>query len=360
MVDRVVLHIGTMKSGTTYLQRALDTGILESVGGFYAGGSFKAQAKAVDSLPRWTERRTPSAWHELAQRVQRRDGIAFYSHEFLSYAPKARVRRVVESFGGAPVEVVLTVRDQQAAIPAQWQTYVRNQGTDAWEEYVRHLDSIRRGARRRARRVHAVRSFRRAQDVPDMIARWRSHPGVSSVGVVVVPPAGSPPELLWRRFCEAARIEAPDPPHAAVRLNESLGYASCELLRRLNPTLEGLSRVERQRARNAPVQALLPLRAEEGRPVLDRQGIALALKLNRRILRVVSHDDVRLVGSADDLPVEGGGSGPASIPPPDPVELRRALESAWSSCVPGVTAPSHDIDDLVADLGRRLAERFGP
>ncbi len=359
MVDRVVLHVGTMKSGTTYLQRALDTGILESVGGFYAGGSFKAQARAVDSLPRWTDRRTPAAWHELAQRVQRRDGVALYSHEFLSYAPQGRVRRVVESFGGAPVEVVLTVRDQQTAIPAQWQTYVRNQGTDAWEVYVRHLESIRRGGRKRARRVHAVRNYRRAQDVPDMIARWRSHPGVSSVSVVLVPPAGSPPQVLWRRFCEAARIEAPDPPDAAVRHNESLGYASCELLRRLNPTLEGLTLLERQRARNAPVQALLPLRAEEGRPQLDGQGITLALKLNRRILRTVSSEDVRLVGSADELPVEGGGSGPASIPPPDPGELRRATESAWSSCVPGVTAPD-DLDDLVVELGRRLAERFGP
>lgn len=359
VVERVVLHIGTMKSGTTYLQRVLDTGVLETVGGFYAGGSFKAQAKAVDSLPRWTESRRPRPWHDLAQRVQQRDGVAFYSHEFLSYTPQDRVRRVVDSFGGAPVEVVLTVRDQQTAIPAQWQTFVRNRGTDPWADYVRRLSALRGGARRR-RRTRAVRSFRRAQDVPEMITRWCSDPGVTSVTVVLVPPPGSPPQLLWQRFCAAARVAAPEPAQADDRLNPSLGYASCEVLRRLNPTLADLSRVEHERARRVVVPALLPLRAEEGRPVLDRQGGELARALNGRILRAVSTDGLRLVGDPGDLPVTGGGDEPPAIPPPDPGHVRRALETAWTGCVPGVPLPPGDDGELVADLGRRLAARFGP
>ena len=361
MVDRVVLHIGTMKSGTTYVQRVLDTGVLESVGGFYAGGSFKAQSWAVDKLLRQAKRGLPGAWHDLAAKVQRRDGTAFFSHEFLSFAPEGRVRQIVESFDGTPVEVLLTVRDQHTAMPAQWQTSVRNRGTDPWDTYVRRLDVLRGGGRRRrARRPPPVQRFCRAQYVPDIVARWRGQPGVTSVGVVLVPVPGSPPQLLWQRFCEAARIEAPEPPQAVTRQNESLGYASCELLRRLNQSLAGLTGREHERARKAPVQALLPLRAHEQRPVLDESGGTLARELNRRILRVVSADGVRLVGCPDELPVADRGGEPPSIPPPDPGELRRALETAWASCVPGVAPPSGDLDDGVSELGRRLATRFGP
>jgi hypothetical protein len=321
VVDRVVLHIGTMKSGTTYLQRVLDTGILESVGGFYASGSFRGQAKAVDSLFH-EKRREPRPWTALAERVQRRQGTAVYSHEFLSFASEDRVRRIVESFGGAPVEVLLTVRDQRTAIPAQWQTYVRNRGTDPWDAYVRGLESLRGGRRgRRADRSTAdastaVRAFRRAQGVPGIIARWTAQPGVSSVAVVLMPAPGSPPDLLWQRFCDAACLPAPAPPATVGRQNESLGYASCELMRLLNPWLADLGRLQYERCRRAPIQALLPLRHEEGRPELDQQGSQLAGELNARILRAVDRHGVRLVGSRTELPETGDGGVPGAIPPP--------------------------------------------
>ena len=359
MVDRVVLHIGTMKSGSTYLQHVLDTGILESVGGFCAGGSCKVQIRAVDSLSTWTRLRRPRAWRDLAQRVQRRDGVAVYSHELLSFVPRPVVRNVVASFDGAPVDVLLTVRDQRTAMPAQWQSYVRNRGTDTWDDYVRRLEAMRGGVPKQSQR-YGIRNYRRSQDVPGIIARWGGQPGVSSVGVVLVPAAGSPPQLLWQRFCEGARIGAPALPAGDSRENESLGYASCELLRRLNPSLKTLSRAEYERARRPALQALLPLRAEEGRPVLDRQGGELARELNRRIVEAVSGDGVRLVGSPDELPVAGDDGEPSSIPPPDPEQVRRAFETVWARCIPGVAAPADGLDDAVAELGRRLTARFGP
>ncbi|MFC6286145.1 hypothetical protein ACFP3Q_07235 [Nocardioides sp. GCM10027113] len=360
MVDRVVLHIGTMKTGTSYLQRVLDTGILESVGGFYAGGSFRGQARAVDSLFH-EKRREPRPWLALAERVRGREGTAVYSHEFLSFASEEKVRWIVESFGGVPVEVLLTVRDQRTAIPAQWQSYVRNRGTDSWDSYVRALDSLR--GRRRGRRAdhsQAARTFRRSQGVPGIIRRWAAQPSVSAVGVVVMPVPGSPPELLWQRFCEAADLPAPAPPATLERQNESLGYASCEFLRRLNPWLADLGRLEYERSRRAPVQTLLTLRHREARPVLDRHGSALAGELNARILQAVDRHAARLVGSPTELPAADDGGEPATIPPADPDQLRRAAQLVWETCVPGSAAPSGDVEDLVPELGRRLAARFGP
>lgn len=360
MVERVVLHIGTMKSGTTYLQRLLDTGVLESVGGFYAGGSFRTQAKAVDSLLVKKRREPPKTWTRLAELAQRRDGVAFYSHEFLSFASPERVGWIVKAFDGTPVDVLLTVRDQRTALPAQWQSYVRNRGLDPWDTYLRNLAIVHAGSRnRKARRSRAVRSYRRSQGVPEMLARWAGHPGVSSVGVVLVPAPGSPRELLWQRFCDAARIEAPEPPESVSRQNESLGYASCELVRRLNSSWAEVSRIQYERGRRAPIQALLPLRALEQRPALDAAGAGLARVLNERILDAVERHGVRLVGTPDELPVEQRDDLPTSVPPPDTEELRRAAETVWSRCVPGVATPSGGLDELVAELGRRLAVRFG-
>lgn len=364
MVDRVVLHIGTMKSGTTYVQRVLDSGVLENVGAFYAGGSFRAQSRAVEGLPLLTKGGRGRAWQELAANVLRREGTAVYSHEFLSFASKDRVDRVVGPFEGTPVDVVLTVRDQHKALPAQWQSFVRNKGAESWEEYLRGIQSVRTRSPKRARsgasRPRPAFNFRRTQDVPGMIRRWAGHPGVSSVSVVAVPPPGSPPQLLWQRFCEAARVAEVAPPNADIRLNESLGYASCDLLRRLNEPLIELKRLPYERARRAPVTALLPLRDSEQRPELDRAGGALARKLNGRIRRAASRDGVRLVGSPEDLPVDGRDDEADSVPPPDPAEVRRALEVAWASCLPGAAPPPDDVDAAVAELGRRLVVRFGP
>ena len=363
MVDRVVLHIGTMKSGTSYLQRVLESGVLENVEAFYAGGAFRAQSRAVDGLPLLGKRGGGKAWRDLAERTLERDGTAVYSHEFLSFASEQRVEQVVEPFAGTPVEVVLTVRDQHSALPAQWQSFVRNKGLESWEDYLAAVQGSRRATRSRPRSgpksPKPAQNFRRTQDVPRMVRAWSGNPGVAQVSVVTVPRAGAPAELLWQRFSEAVGLAPVSPPDAGVRVNESLGYASCDLLRRLNESLVGLPRLAYERARRPPVQALLPLREQEQRPVTDRAGGATARKLNQKILRAASRDGVRLVGSADDLPVDDPADEPLAVPPADAEEVRRALDVAWAACLPGAAPPPDDLDAGVAELGRRLAVRFG-
>ena len=74
--------------------------------------------------------------------------------EFLSFAEDEHSsRRSSTRSPGLEVEVVLTVRDQFRAIPAQWQTFTRNFGTDDWETYLRRIDASGwRGRRSQARR----------------------------------------------------------------------------------------------------------------------------------------------------------------------------------------------------------------
>jgi hypothetical protein len=355
VADRVVLHVGTMKSGTTYLQAVLASGALEEVGSFYPGGKFGAQTRAVRRLLRPVEQRQPEAWDALAADARKRPGVAVYSQEFLSFARRTRVQQIVESFGGTPVEVVLTVRDQRSAIAAQWQSFTRNRGTDDFATYVRRLRL--RGPRRR--RSKAAKSFRRAQDVPGILRRWTGHEGITSVTVVLVPPPGSAPAELWHRFCAAAGLEAHDPPAAAVPANESLGYASCDALRRLNVHLGRLEKGPYRKARKRVVSALLPLRPEEGRPVLDVAGQAFAAGLNRAIVDAIAAHDVRLVGALEELPVDPPAEAPEAIAGPDDAQVLRALHAAWTTAFPKQEPPTGTVDEVAARLGRRLARRHG-
>ncbi len=357
MAERVVLHVGTMKSGTTYLQDVLSSGVLEPAGGWYVGGTFGAQTSAVRRLLRPDDQRRPEQWQALADEANGRDGVAVFSQEFLSFARPPRARWIVDSFGGTPVEVVVAVRDQHGAIPAQWQSFTRNRGLDDWATYEQRLQRMAGG--RKGRRGKAVKSFRRAQDVAGILRRWDGLGDHVTTSVVVVPPSGSEPTALWRRFCEAAGLDAGDPEAAGRRSNESLGYGSCDALVRLNRALEPLDKGAYTRARKRLLEALLPLRSQEGKPVLSEAGAALAATLNADILDAVARHGVRLVGSADELPTEPRPGAPAEVPPPDPDHVRRALVAAWERCLPQVPVPDAGPDQLAGRLGRRLVRRHG-
>ena len=68
MAERVVLHIGTMKSGTSFVQSALmaNPSALEAAGARYLGGTFGRQAKAVRDFFQHPQRQRHGRWDALA------------------------------------------------------------------------------------------------------------------------------------------------------------------------------------------------------------------------------------------------------------------------------------------------------
>jgi hypothetical protein len=327
VAKRVVLHIGTMKSGTSFLQSALawNRPILADGGARYLGGSFGRQTKAITEIqrsPLRTERHV--RWRALADEAREFPGdVGIVSMEFLSFVEAGRLAPFLDPLEGLEVEVVLTVRDQFRAIPAQWQTFTRNLGTDDWETYLRKIGD----SGWRNRRSHAATTFHRAQDVVSILERWSKPPSVRRVTVVTLPPPGAPQDVLWERFCTAARIPTLDVSVHGLRDNVSLGYASCDFLRRLNVHLADVRpRAYRKAMRPLGRDALAPLRDAEGRPELDREGSELAAERNQAIRDAVAREGYRLVGSLDDLPVPAhpAEAEPISLPPEDQV-ARAAL-----------------------------------
>lgn len=365
MADRIVLHIGTMKTGTSFVQNVLvgSADAYERAGHLYLGKSFATQAQAVRTVlafPGSPERH--DQWRELARQAREFPGeTAIVSMEFLSFAREHQIDAYLAALDGLEVHAVVSLRDQARVLPAQWQSYTRLFGTDPWSTYLRRIDPRRQ--RRGDAESHAAKTYWRAQRVVPMIERWRDHPGVSRLDVVTVPPPGAPREELWRRFCAAVGM----PPEVAdldsVFENASLGYASCELMRRLNRHLaDHPAHIYRPGLRPVVRESLLPRRDLDGRPVLDAGAVDFALRSNAAIREAV--DGLPLHGELADLPVDSDLAGaPRRAPRPERAAVHDAAVALWERCAadPLVTAGRRPrrLSRVVADIARMLPETEG-
>jgi hypothetical protein len=235
----VYLHVGTFKSGTTYLQTLLwENKERLAADGVLVPGQEKAdRGRAVRDIMgtrRWGERdpKTAGAWDRLVREVSQWSGsAAVISVESLSGASPEQVETIVTSLAPSPVHVILTARDLARVIPASWQTLTRNGHAFTWTEFVRAIGDPD------ARDKAPARNFWRKQDLPAILECWAQAVPVAQTCVVTVPRPGAAPTLLWERFASAAGLDPSRYDTDLPRVNESLGAASAELLRRLNPAL---------------------------------------------------------------------------------------------------------------------------
>lgn len=357
----VHLHIGTMKTGTTYLQSVLTRhqDQLAEQGLLFPGETWRHQVRAVQDVMGSThgdptiQAQACGAWRDLTREMLRHRGPSLVSMEFLSHAGTDQARRVMSSLGEAEVHVVLTVRDAAGTVPAQWQTMVRNGSAVSWPEF-------RRGVRRAGgRRAHpgrfsdpAAMKFHHAQDVARMLEVWRRFVPAERIHVVTVPAAGGDRSVLWRRFSEVVGLDPEIGGHDTT-VNTSLGYASAELLRRVNAELVGHWRPGRSAGSgslgaagtfalsdyNATVREELAGRvlavrsAREARPLLNRRTAEFALAWNERTRAAVRSTQVRVVGDLDDLPVREVDAARVDDhqPAPSSVQLLEVAEESMAA-----------------------------
>jgi hypothetical protein len=199
-----------------------------------------------------------------------------------------------------------------------------------------------------------------------VLQRWSADPRVARLTVVTLPPPDAPREELWRRFCTAAQVPAEAAELGGLHENPSLGYASCDFLRRLNVHLADV-KPRRYRLAMRPLtrHALAPLRESEARPELDRRGSELALRLNDRIRDAITSGGYALVGTPDDLPVSAPSGAPVKSPVPPEDQVRRAALAVHEYVVRQLGVDSSpvpdDLDRSVPEIARllRRANRWG-
>lgn len=235
MAKTVVLHIGLMKSGTTFVQKRLfaNRPQLDDQGILVPGRYWANQVRAVSDLFQFT-RRGPvpfeGEWASLRQAIDDHPGTAIVSMEFLGPAIPKNVERVAAEFPESEVNVVATLRDLGRNVPAMWQESIKNGHSWTWPEY---LDQIENGG-------PGGKHFWRQQAAGRIVQNWVNVFGTERVTVVTVPQPGAPRELLWDRFCEVAGIAPAASWSDGETSNQSLGVASTHLLRLLNERLEDL------------------------------------------------------------------------------------------------------------------------
>jgi len=232
---------------------------------------------------------------------------------------------------------VLTVRDFGRALPAQWQTRCRTNGTVPWARFARGVGKAVAAGEGGG---PAGRVFRRAQDVPRMLDTWVPLLGPGRVTVITVPPSGSDPMLLWRRFADAVGLDPATCAPVEVTRNTSLGHPSAELLRRIHAELDAtVDKKPLKRRLVAVVQDHLARDLEP--PVrMDRDALELAGRWNAKVREAIVASGVRVVGSLDDLPVE--------------VPLDRAVPKASRPTDEQLLAAAADARASLRDLALRL------
>ena len=236
MTKRVLLHVGTPKTGTSYLQDVLfrNKQTLARNGILYPAERFDAHVLAALDLMRLPcgglETEAIGAWDRMADEVRRFPGTSIISHEILATASRSQVGRALESLGhheGTEVHVVLSVRDLIRQIPAEWQENVKHRSVISYERFLEQI-------RDPARDTRIATWFWAVQEVPDILNRWGHDLPPERIHLVTVPPPGGPPALLWQRFSQALGLDGLDLDLEAERANPSLGVPETALLRRIN------------------------------------------------------------------------------------------------------------------------------
>jgi hypothetical protein len=241
MATRVLVHVGTQKTGTSASQHRLflHREDLRERGVLYPAERFDAHFLAALDLMQlhWggLERDAVGAWDRLAAEVRAWPGTVILSHEILGRASRLQVGRALASLGDAEVHVVLTARDLVRQVPAEWQENVKHRRKIRYADFLAAIRDPDRSA-------EIAQWFWSVQEVPEVLDRWAATLPAGHVHVVTVPPAGSPRELLWERFAAALGLDggwfegAED--DAETRANASLGVAESALVRRLNERLD--------------------------------------------------------------------------------------------------------------------------
>jgi hypothetical protein len=234
VAERVVLHIGAPKTGTTFVQDVMwaNRPALRKQGVLLPGerrfDHFHATL-AVRNSPRLATmpQTAQTAWDRIVSASEDWPGTVVISHEFFSAASAAQARDALARLGTDRTHLVLTARDYVKMVPALWQESVKTGSTTRFEDFVTSLvDRTSKGP-----------LGWRTTDLQRVLTRWTATLPAEQVHIVTVPPSGAPPDELWRRYAGVVGIDPSSCRLPARGSNESLGVVEVEVLRRVLPSL---------------------------------------------------------------------------------------------------------------------------
>jgi hypothetical protein len=233
MAKRLFLHVGTPKTGTTYLQSVLwankqtlrDQGVLLPLDRvrdhFFLSNLGRDDEEDVANMPP----RGLTAWDRMLDQVRDWQADVLISHELFAMTKTDRAPWIIESLKTVADEVhpVITARDLARQVPAEWQQTIKHGRTHRLREYYELVRSEDESI-----------LFWDAQDLVRQVRMWSQDVPLDRIHLVTVPPAGADDGLLWTRFASVVGIDPSSVEVSVTAPNESLGVVEAELLRRVN------------------------------------------------------------------------------------------------------------------------------
>lgn len=311
MVQRVYLHPGPPKTGTTYLQSLLyanENSLLPQHVSMI--GSQAAHFAAANDLLRARSRRgrkvPEGAWPRMREAVLGYDGHAIMSCERYSLLHGSEAQRVAEDLSDAELHVVLTLRDTASVIPARWQEALKNGSSTTWSDYC---DRVSRDPKALSRVTRTYSSLR----------RWATVLPAERIHVVTVPPTTASRTLLLERFCEVVGVDTAQlATLEAPRSNRSLDLVGAEVVRRLNASADvTLSpHVHHAEIKTFLSSEVLSRTHRAERPRLTLAAFKAARVETERIIGLIKGEGIPVVGDLADLSsAEPPDDAPATIEP---------------------------------------------
>jgi len=351
MAHTVYLHLGTPKSGTTYIQAVLSANrerLQRKDHLLFPGPSWVDQVRAARDVRNLTPQghqspETEGAWQRLVDQIDEWDGSAVVSMEWLGSATAAQAARMVDSLAPARVEVLITVRDLARTIPAAWQEFLQNWETWTWSEFLSDVSS------EHPMSTPVGRRFWTQQDLGRILASWTDVLTPDQIHLVTLPPSGSPAGELWSRVTSVLGID-PHQYDASGGGNESLGLESTELMRRVNE-------FSKQQGMTWPVYNARIKRGLAKRCLSTRKGLETSLTIPAEFhdwVRARSDEQVaaikasgaQVIGDLNDLTPTLGAPGPQ----PGDIPAQALLDAA----IVGLVFATSDHAAEVTRLRRRI------
>lgn len=326
MTERVILHVGSPKSGTTYLQSVLAANAdrLASAGVAVVGRErvdLVHAAMVIREDPRLEHLppRAATAWDRLREEIAAAPATtALMSYELLAGASRAQARRALDDLAAYDVEVVVTGRDLARSMASAWQERLKFALTTPFEEWQPPAENVRRSE-----------WGWRTLDPSGVAQRWGHSLPDQKVHLVTVPRDGGADEL-WRRFADACGlggvvVDAPSEP-----TNQSLGVAAAEVLRRVNELVSAPVEGNREQAlwlRDTLAHQVLAPLDDEPFGMTDAHLASAQAQYERCRTRLAAHD-YRWHGDPEDLrPRRGAGRTPGAVPAERQLEV--AIRALW-------------------------------
>lgn len=302
MAQRVFLHIGAPKAGSTYVQSLLwanraalsDAGLLVP-GREIFDHTLASIAVRGDHDDAQLRERAANAWERLVKQARDADGDVVLSNEWYCWADADRARMAVEGFAPAEVHLVFTARAIVQQIPAAWQETLKVGLAQSMEEFVDRLDDA------------GERWSWSTLDPAESLVRWAQFTDPARVHLVTLPPRSADRTLLWQRICRVLGVDPDGYDTSTVETNPSVGVESAALLQRLGPDLREAIVTDDSTwdDKYRWIQSYLAhdlLVPRGGDPIAVSEGVADRLRARAaQSVAVLAEQGFDVVGSLDDL-----------------------------------------------------------